>query len=372
MRRLAAVVVLLPMLAACSSTRDDLHSGATVPATPEALVALGLSHVDARPNSIQFYRRSDEVDDQGTKSPYIGGQLGFRNATLVLRVQKLSPELPDCEEPRSCDRVGKATMSWSVSGEDAPGYVNVYVDADGERRSAGLEDGAITKDPRKLDLPVSVDELEAIVTDPAFALTTKQGAVTAGKGLPKRAKQLEAERRERAAARRAALPPSTTPRSLAAEVADHISRMVPDNPVVSGREARFAEPDEDVADGWGIELTLQDGLSVHVTLVPAVGPGVNGCRPSLTCWTANGSRFLARPGLAGIFHGERDTATSTHVWVEGPSVAANSKDYFVTATGDESSTQLVVQAAVDLVDTLSPTTQKAWIQAGKKLDWFRD
>jgi hypothetical protein len=371
MRGFLAAAVVVTMLAACGSTSSDLNTGSVVDATPEALVAVGLSHVADEPTDIQFYRRTDEIDDQGAKSPYIGGIVGFEGAALSLQVQKLSPELPTCDDGSECHRVGSATLTWSVSGEDVPGYVTVYVDADGERRSAGLEDGAITKDPRNIDLPVDVDELASIVTDPAFALRTRQGAVTAGKALPALAKRLEAEKRERAKERRAARPPSTTPRSLAAQVADILTMAAPDNPVVAGRPARFSEPDEQVADGWGIELTLRDGVRVHVSLVPAIGPGVNGCRPSLTCWTADGRRLLGRPGLAGTFRSNRETATSVHVWVEGPTVAPTSKDYFVAVTGDETPAQSVVQATFVIAETVGPTTQRRWIEAGKKLDWFR-
>lgn len=137
-------------------------------------MAIALDHITAKATIVEFYRLTDEMDDQGTKRPYIGGELNVRGESLSVRVQKLPAAYDPCDGPATCEQVGSATVARQAAGEDVPGQVTVFVDADGERRSADIEGGPLF---------VSVDELRAIVTDPAFALHTTQAAVDAGKKL---------------------------------------------------------------------------------------------------------------------------------------------------------------------------------------------
>lgn len=174
---------LLLALAACVSA-DELGSDDTpAKATPEGLVAVALHHLTPEPDEIELYRATDEVDDQGTRSPWIGGQLRWDpdpDWSLSVRVQP-DPGTEPCAG-RNCGEIGDARISWQASGEDTPAYLTVFVVRDGELRSIGYE-GGFDGDPRDDELLVDLDELAAIVTDPRFALTTTQGAVDAGEEL---------------------------------------------------------------------------------------------------------------------------------------------------------------------------------------------
>lgn len=188
--RTVVAAVALVLVAACGAGEDDTigSDDTPAPATPEALVAVALSHLTPEPDEIELYRADDEVDDQGTKSPWIGGQLRWDpdpDWSLSVRVQKRPVEFQECEDDptRTCGEVGDALLSWQGPGEDSPGYLTVYAVRDGELRSIGYEGYGVTGDPRKEELPVDLEELAAIVTDPAFALTTTQGAVDAGEKL---------------------------------------------------------------------------------------------------------------------------------------------------------------------------------------------
>ncbi|HSX67628.1 hypothetical protein [Nocardioides sp.] len=188
--RLALAVAPLVLLAGCGQSGAGQSGAGAIgddatpaTATPEALVAVALSHLTPDPDGIELYTRDAVIDDVGTTSPYIGGQLRWRSEpdwSLSVRVQPAGGFDP-CDE-RTCEDLGDARISWQEAGEDAPGYVTVFVVDDDELRSVGFE-GGFQGDPRDDELFVDLDELAAIVTDPAFALTTTQGAVDAGDAL---------------------------------------------------------------------------------------------------------------------------------------------------------------------------------------------
>lgn len=77
-----------------------------------------------------------------------------------------------CEEWRTPD--GTVHLSWSgQSRENGPGLVSVELaTADTHRRATVLASAGApeTGDPRGLDLPLSVEQLEALVHDPGLAL----------------------------------------------------------------------------------------------------------------------------------------------------------------------------------------------------------
>lgn len=199
MLRRLVLASLLPLVAACgsppagshatASSEVDVHSGGPAAATPEALVAVALSHLTPDPDRIELHTRDDAIDDVGTKSPYIGGMLSWNpdpDWYLDLRVQpsKATAGCPADALP-NCAEYDGATLTWQDANEDAPAGMTLVVVRDGERRSVATEaygDG----DPRKdYHLPASLHELASIVTDPAFALRTTQGAVDAGKDVRK-------------------------------------------------------------------------------------------------------------------------------------------------------------------------------------------
>lgn len=374
--RAGALTLAVLTLAACGEKAPTL-AGEPAEATPQALVAVALSHLTPEPDAIEFYDKDDEVDDRGTTSPWIGGQLSWDpdpDWSLSLRVQPAPADYDGCSEDvtHTCTERGGATLTWQASSEDNPGYLTVSVVEDDELRSVGYEGGGIDAAAAgNDDLPVDLDELVAIVTDPAFALETTSGAVEAGKDVAKQAVRLRAEERRKEKERREASPPGTTPRSLAAYVMDRLTDMDERLVATSGREQTFPEPGREVLDGWGIELTLEDDVKLHVTVIGAMGSYYNTCLRTLTCWTERGRVLLGRDGLAGMFHQRRDG--SVHVWVEGAGVRPTGPRYFDTLPTKDRA-QGVVQAALVLVDdtSIGSTTTDEWIEAGEELDWWKD
>lgn len=175
------------LTAGCGEPVDeaaDPDAGRAVPATSESLVAVALRHLTPVPDGIEFRAPGADIDDTGTKDPSLGGVLRWRpdpDWTLDVQVQPTPPDYEPCTGER-CGEVDGAQLAWSVAVEDAPGYLRVYVVRDGELRSVGFESyGA--GDPRGKKLFVDLDELAAIVTDPAFSLQTTQAAVDAGERL---------------------------------------------------------------------------------------------------------------------------------------------------------------------------------------------
>ncbi len=175
------------LTAGCGQAVDEpagLQGGERVAATSGALVAVALSHLTPAPDGIELREPGADIDDMGTKDPSLGGLLRWRadpDWSLDVQVQPTPRDHRPCSGPR-CAEIDGAELSWYEPGEDAPGYLRVAVVRGGELRSVGFESyGA--GDPRGQELFVDLDELAAIVTDPAFSLQTTQAAVDAGERL---------------------------------------------------------------------------------------------------------------------------------------------------------------------------------------------
>lgn len=88
----------------------------------------------------------------------------------------------DCAEAAErCAVVDGVTLRWEeMVPEEDPGYVSV-LRRDGDRVVFALSAGSdVAGDPREADLPVSVDDLVALVTDPRLAFLTTDEAVAEG------------------------------------------------------------------------------------------------------------------------------------------------------------------------------------------------
>jgi len=96
------------------------------------------------------------------------------------------PTACDDDEPYPyCEPLeGGGAMRWTLEDpEEDPGYVKVAV-RKGEATVVVVFSGPhITRDPRTLDLPVTIDQLVDIARDDRIDLTTTQATVDAGAGL---------------------------------------------------------------------------------------------------------------------------------------------------------------------------------------------
>ncbi|TQL69543.1 hypothetical protein FB381_3453 [Nocardioides albertanoniae] len=164
----------------------DLKPG-NKPATPEALAAVTLEHVDIEPTKFDggdLYFAQDEV---GTVL------LWGTEYSLDVKAGAVDDDLLSawCHQGMAgCVEVkaegGTATLAWDLATSDGtPGQVMVSYEHDGEERRAAYLGERITKDPRRLDLDVSVDDLVALVTDPRLGTkTTAEMTRAQVKGFP--------------------------------------------------------------------------------------------------------------------------------------------------------------------------------------------
>jgi hypothetical protein len=170
-------------------TGPSTANSGPVAATPRALAVVALRHLDVE--------LSGGADSDLTSFPQgaIAADLRF-NADGeydgdLLRVAVSSGRSPDiaCGGPSHCaslptDGDASLTMQWCVlQPEDDPGVVVLTLDGDEGWSQVLLAGPDITGDPRSLDLPISVDEMAAVINDPAFGLTTTQEMVDAGAAL---------------------------------------------------------------------------------------------------------------------------------------------------------------------------------------------
>jgi hypothetical protein len=213
---LGSAALVAGLTGGCGTTASDPHAGDPAPATSEAVVAVALGHLTPQPYSIEYREPGALIDDMGTKDPSIGGLLRWKpdpDWTLDVQVQPVTDDFPGCSE-RECVELGAATLTWQDGSEDNPGTLAVWVVRDGELRSVGFEGIGIDGDPRATELPLDLNELEEIVTDPAFALETTTAAVEAGEQLSRDG--VEGSRVEPTALLEPDPAPRTTPRALAA------------------------------------------------------------------------------------------------------------------------------------------------------------
>lgn len=190
----AAVAVLALAVALVRPGGDEPEGGFTtgpeVPATSRALVAVALTHLDVEPSFYESLDRPDLDFGKGTLGGHIrhGGDDMSSSDGLLVSVTPTTKSPPSCTEWVECvvtpTDQGKLTTIWQEEEpEEDPGFVAVTLQREDELAWVQQSDEAVTGDPRKQDLKVSVDEMIAIVEDPEFSLVTRQAAVDAGEKL---------------------------------------------------------------------------------------------------------------------------------------------------------------------------------------------
>ncbi len=93
----------------------------------------------------------------------------------------------DCASMDACASLapagGTVQLGWYAAQDGAPGVVAVSVRRGREQLVAIYVGAEVTGDPRDLELPVTVEELRAIVTDERFDLTVSPSLVEEGREL---------------------------------------------------------------------------------------------------------------------------------------------------------------------------------------------
>jgi hypothetical protein len=169
---------------------EEPARGGDLPTTPQALAAVAAEHA-GEPDS------ASATSDDGAEftGSVVGTELRYRSdgeydgdSLSVVVGTGWKKDASSCAAlgfPRGvCVPVGDGLLAWEgLEPEEDPGLVLVAVpkgDAVVVVRYAGPD---ITGDPRTLDLPIDVQDLQAIAADPRVDATTSRAALDAGTAL---------------------------------------------------------------------------------------------------------------------------------------------------------------------------------------------
>ena len=243
----------------------DLRPG-NQPATPEALAAITLEHVDIDPDSFEGGDSYFEQDEVGTVLVW------DEEHSLEVKAGAVDDDLLAawCHDGMSgCVDVkaegGTATVAWDLAtGDGTPGQLMVSYESGGQERRAAYTGERITKDPRGLDLEVSVDDLVALVTDPRLGTkTTAEMTKAQVKGFPKAGSNGDDEVALTAGAIAAGL--------LDAEAYADIDSFEEADASAYGKGA------------FGVTGTRPDGSTITAVHAPNLPVGQRKCPKALTC-----------------------------------------------------------------------------------------
>lgn len=187
----AAVVAVAAAIAAGPRSPDRARSARlTESATPQALAAVALDHLDDEPSSVRRGEVSREA--RGAVTADLRFRAGEGSDGDLLRLSAV-PGRADrrghCGDFYRCailrTGAGEVLLGWELEApEEDPGLVFVVQQREDQYALAYQSSQPITADPRQLDLDISVDEMVAIVTDRRFGLTTTEETVRRGDDLP--------------------------------------------------------------------------------------------------------------------------------------------------------------------------------------------
>jgi hypothetical protein len=190
---IAAVALGLLLTAACGE--DPAESGstandATVATTPRALAAIAAEYT----GEPSVAHAEDDLAEEFRADAVIaelrfGADGEYDGDSLVLGVgRKLTKTLLGCADSASVsgcvELEGGGTLFWDeVEPEEDPGVVYLSVPKGDASVLMFYSGPAIEGDPRDAALPISVETMLAIATDPRVDLTTSAEAVAAGNDL---------------------------------------------------------------------------------------------------------------------------------------------------------------------------------------------
>jgi hypothetical protein len=182
---LAVVVVVVVVAVLSMGDRPDDPEGGDVPTTPRSLAYVVSDHVDLDPTragvdwAADGYRRLFPHPKRAVAAST--NFAGDGNIVVVGVSPERLKERPSCEDGSCADLGGGVTLTWEEEApEEDPGLVVVVAELDSHTVVLRYSGPAITGDPRDLDLPIPVDTMVDIVTDPRVAPTTSQAAVDSG------------------------------------------------------------------------------------------------------------------------------------------------------------------------------------------------
>lgn len=187
--RVVAPVLGLGALALATTGCDDDPS-----ITPGALAYVAADHAGTPDTAgTEPFDWFDAFDDDA-----VAVELRYHPTTndpgdgLTVTLGRLDvPELTDCDATvglytQACEETDGGTLRWNLDDpEEDPGGVFVLVPkSDGQTVMVTFNGPRLHRDPRTVDLPVSVETLFDIAHDPRIDVTTTQDVVDRGAELP--------------------------------------------------------------------------------------------------------------------------------------------------------------------------------------------
>ena len=164
--------------------------GSPSPVTARALAAVAAEHTGEPASATRETDAAEEFKKGGVGTELRYGSNGeYDGDMLVVAVGTgLTEDHADCDAPPDgldgCAQVDGGVLLWEEEApEEDPGVVYLVSPKEKGTVLVFYAGPAITGDPRDLDLPIPVDHLLAIATDPRVDVTTSQAALDAGAGL---------------------------------------------------------------------------------------------------------------------------------------------------------------------------------------------
>lgn len=187
---LAVTALLLTVTATgCGTQSSSSVGGGDELTTPGALVYVATEHAGA-PDRAKVMSRRDLTslfpEGEGAELRYRSDGEDDGDLLAVVVGRGLDPALLDCDTEQNaraegCERTDDGVLIWhDGTPEEDPGTVTVIVEKDETTVLIGYTGPEVTDDPRDLELPISVDTLFAIASDPRVDVTTSAEAVEAG------------------------------------------------------------------------------------------------------------------------------------------------------------------------------------------------
>lgn len=336
LKSLAAAVVVFGVVAGMISLGRGISGpddgsgngdGSPAPATKRAIAAVAVEVLDIEPTSFDVNSRYDVPDPLGVEIRFRPpGDDGDSHYLYVTVEESGTDDVAGCSAHDDCaaweEQGGTFQLTWQEEEpEEDPGILTLtFETAGGERRRITYAGDLIEGDPRRQQLPLSVEgDLARLLTDDRFSATTTQEMVDAD--LPRWPK--DDTRGD---------PVPTTP-----EVVAHW--MVQDGV----EEPLSARPAETTAYGdgaVGAELTAKDHTTT-VVLVPSDSAAVPACGAAWHCETRRGVVRGWQPGVAIAIRHTQDAVmlvTVRAAVIDGPprrraDLGGAGDDYLALAEG---------------------------------------
>ncbi|QIK65653.1 hypothetical protein G7072_04250 [Nocardioides sp. HDW12B] len=189
--RAALVAVAALALAGCSGggdggdTVDAVDPRGSTPITARAVAAVALDHL---PDDTGARRATyvDETDPAGYVAADLWYADGDGDADLVQVSITPDGRMPSCRatvSPECADLGGGVRLGWSEATVEDPGGWSVWTERDGATVRARSAGPPLDGDPREVELPLTVDDLVAVVADERLRPLVSEEVVAAGDDL---------------------------------------------------------------------------------------------------------------------------------------------------------------------------------------------